>query len=122
LIKQLDKKALRRKRHLRVRKKVKGTPEKPRLTVFKSQKHIYAQIIDDTKGNTLVSASTNQKQLKEKLEKTWDENAAKEVGKLVAEKAKEKGITEIVFDRSGYKYHGKVKALAEAARETGLKF
>lgn len=122
MIKQLDKKALRRKRHLRVRKKVKGTPEKPRLTVFKSQKHIYAQIIDDTKGNTLISASTTQKHLKEKLEKTWDENAAKEVGKLVAEKAKEKGITEIVFDRSGYKYHGKVKALAEAARETGLKF
>jgi large subunit ribosomal protein L18 len=122
LIKQLDKKALRRKRHLRVRKKVRGTPEKPRLTVFKSQKHIYAQIIDDTKGVTLVSASTTQKQLKEKLEKTWDENAAKEVGKLIAEKAKEKGITEIVFDRSGYKYHGKVKALAEAARETGLKF
>jgi len=122
LIKQLDKKALRRKRHLRVRKKVRGTREKPRLTVFKSQKHIYAQIIDDTKGVTLVSASTTQKQLKEKLEKTWDENAAKEVGKLIAEKAKEKGITEIVFDRSGYKYHGKVKALAEAARETGLKF
>jgi len=122
MIKQLDKKALRRKRHLRVRKKVKGTPEKPRLTVFKSQKHIYAQIIDDTKGNTLVSASTTQKQLKEKLEKTWDENAAQEVGKLIAEKAKEKDITEIVFDRSGYKYHGKVKALAEAAREMGLKF
>ncbi|MGY4687423.1 50S ribosomal protein L18 [Petrotoga mexicana DSM 14811] len=122
MIKQLDKKALRRKRHLRVRKNVRGTPEKPRLTVFKSQKHIYAQIIDDTKGVTLVSASTTQKQLKEKLEKTWDENAAKEVGKLIAEKAKEKGITEIVFDRSGYKYHGKVKALAEAARETGLKF
>ncbi|PNS00012.1 50S ribosomal protein L18 [Petrotoga miotherma DSM 10691] len=122
MIKQLDKKALRRKRHLRVRKKVRGTREKPRLTVFKSQKHIYAQIIDDTKGVTLVSASTTQKQLKEKLEKTWDENAAKEVGKLIAEKAKEKGITEIVFDRSGYKYHGKVKALAEAARETGLKF
>jgi large subunit ribosomal protein L18 len=122
LIKQLDKKALRQKRHLRVRKNVRGTPEKPRLTVFKSQKHIYAQIIDDTKGVTLVSASTTQKQLKEKLEKTWDENAAKEVGKLIAEKAKEKGITEIVFDRSGYKYHGKVKALAEAARETGLKF
>ncbi|MBL5981788.1 50S ribosomal protein L18 [Petrotoga sp. 9T1HF07.CasAA.8.2] len=122
MIKQLDKKALRQKRHLRVRKNVRGTPEKPRLTVFKSQKHIYAQIIDDTKGVTLVSASTTQKQLKEKLEKTWDENAAKEVGKLIAEKAKEKGITEIVFDRSGYKYHGKVKALAEAARETGLKF
>jgi len=122
LIKQLDKKALRQKRHLRVRKNVRGTPEKPRLTVFKSQKHIYAQIIDDTKGVTLVSASTTQKPLKEKLEKTWDENAAKEVGKLIAEKAKEKGITEIVFDRSGYKYHGKVKALAEAARETGLKF
>jgi len=122
LIKQLDKKALRQKRHLRVRKRVRGTPEKPRLTVFKSQKHIYAQIIDDTKGVTVVSVSTTQKQLKEKLEKTWDENAAKEVGKLIAEKAKEKGITEIVFDRSGYKYHGKVKALAEAARETGLKF
>ncbi|KUK16018.1 50S ribosomal protein L18 [Petrotoga olearia] len=122
MIKQLDKKALRQKRHLRVRKRVRGTPEKPRLTVFKSQKHIYAQIIDDTKGVTLVSASTTQKQLKEKLEKTWDDNAAKEVGKLIAEKAKEKGITEIVFDRSGYKYHGKVKALAEAARETGLKF
>ena len=123
MIKPVDKKDLRKKRHLRVRKKISGTAEKPRLTVFKSNKHIYAQIIDDTIGRTLVSASTTEKEVKESLNnKTWDKNAANVVGKLIAQRAKEKGITTIVFDRSGYKYHGKVKALADAAREKGLEF
>jgi large subunit ribosomal protein L18 len=122
LIKPLDKKTLRRKRHLRVRKKIKGTPERPRMTIFKSQKHIYVQLIDDTQGVTIAAASTTEKEIKEKLEKTWNEKAAQEVGKNIAQKAKDKGITKVVFDRSGYKYHGKVKALAEAAREAGLEF
>ncbi|RAO99339.1 50S ribosomal protein L18 [Petrotoga sp. 9PW.55.5.1] len=122
MIKPLDKKTLRRKRHLRVRKKIKGTPERPRMTIFKSQKHIYVQLIDDTQGVTIAAASTTEKEIKEKLEKTWNEKAAQEVGKNIAQKAKDKGITKVVFDRSGYKYHGKVKALAEAAREAGLEF
>jgi len=123
LIKPVDKKDRRKKRHLRVRKKISGTAEKPRLTVFKSNKHIYAQIIDDTIGRTLVSASTTEKEVKESLNnKTWDKNAANVVGKLIAQRAKEKGITTIVFDRSGYKYHGKVKALADAVRAEGIKF
>ncbi|PNR97120.1 50S ribosomal protein L18 [Petrotoga sp. 9PWA.NaAc.5.4] len=122
MIKPIDKKRMRNKRHLRVRRRITGTSDKPRMTIFKSEKHIYAQIIDDTKGHTIVSASTVEKELKEKLTKTWDQNAAYEVGRLIAKRAKEKGINNIVFDRSGYKYHGKVKALAEAAREEGLKF
>lgn len=123
MIKPVDKKDLRKKRHLRVRKKISGTAKKPRLTVFKSNKHIYAQIIDDTIGRTLVSASTTEKEVKESLNnKTWDKNAANVVGKLIAQRAKEKGITTIVFDRSGYKYHGKVKALADAVRAEGIKF
>lgn len=122
MIKPIDKKRMRNKRHLRVRRKITGTSDKPRMTIFKSEKHMYAQIIDDTKGQTIVSASTVEKELKEKLTKTWDQNAAYEVGRLIAKRAKEKGINNIVFDRSGYKYHGKVKALAEAAREEGLKF
>jgi len=109
-------------RHKRIRKRIYGTPEKPRLSVYRSEKHIYAQIIDDTKGRTLVTASTVEKPLRENLKKTWNIEAAKEVGKLVAERATEKGITEIVFDRGGYKYHGRIKALADAARESGLKF
>lgn len=122
MIKPIDKKRMRNKRHLRVRRKITGTSDKPRMTIFKSEKHMYAQIIDDTKGQTIVSASTVEKELKGKLTKTWDQNAAYEVGRLIAKRAKEKGINNIVFDRSGYKYHGKVKALAEAAREEGLKF
>ncbi|HHW48513.1 MAG TPA: 50S ribosomal protein L18 [Clostridiaceae bacterium] len=110
------------RRHERVRKKVKGTPERPRLNVFRSLTNIYAQIIDDTTGHTLVAASTLDKALKGKLKYGGNKEAAAEVGKLIAEKALEKGIKKVVFDRGGYLYHGRVKALAEAAREAGLEF
>jgi len=122
VIKKEDRRQLRLMRHKRIRKKIFGTPERPRLSVFRSEKHIYAQIIDDTKGITLAAASTTEKALREKLQKTWNIEAAKEVGKLIAERALAKGIKEVVFDRGGFKYHGRVKALADAAREVGLKF
>lgn len=110
------------RRHLRLRQKISGTAERPRLNVFRSLKHIYAQIIDDTKGVTLVSANTNDKEIKEKFPYGGNAAAAAEVGKLVAKRALEKGIETVVFDRGGYIYHGRVKALAEGAREGGLKF
>ncbi|AQS54544.1 MAG: 50S ribosomal protein L18 [Novibacillus thermophilus] len=116
-----NRKTARKRRHLRVRKKVHGTPERPRLNVFRSSKHMYAQIIDDTKGHTLVSASTVDPDLKQ-LENGANVEAAKKVGELIAKRAKDKGIDKVVFDRSGYVYHGRVKALAEAAREAGLNF
>ena len=106
-------------RHLRVRKKINGTTERPRLSVYRSLKGIYVQIIDDTKGNTLVSASTLDKEVKTKSSNI---EAAKEVGTLIANRAIKAGIKTVVFDRGGYIYHGKVKALAEAAREAGLEF
>ena len=106
-----------------MRKRISGTPERPRLSVYRSEKHIYAQIIDDTKGVTLVAVSTVEEELRDKLnQKTWNVQAAKEVGKIIAERATAKGIKEIVFDRGGYKYHGRIKALADSARESGLKF
>ena len=120
MFKKADKKALRAKRHLRVRKKISGTPERPRLSVYRSEKNIYAQIIDDVNAVTLVSASTIDKDLKVKA--GGNKEAAKLVGELVAKRALDKGITEVVFDRGGYVYHGRVQALAEAAREAGLKF
>ncbi len=110
------------KRHLRIRNKVSGTAQKPRLAVFRSNMHIYAQVIDDTVGNTLVAASTMEADIKSKLSKTSDVEAAKLVGEEVAKKALAKGIDTVVFDRGGYVYQGKVEALAEAAREAGLKF
>ena len=110
----------RKARHERVRKKISGTPERPRLNVYRSGKHMYAQVIDDISGTTLVSASTLDKSLN--LESTSNAEAAKAVGELVGKKALEKGIEEVVFDRSGYIYHGRVKELAEGARESGLKF
>ncbi|MCR4436246.1 MAG: 50S ribosomal protein L18 [Clostridiales bacterium] len=110
------------RKHARVRKKVKGNSERPRLNVFRSLKHIYAQIIDDTTGNTLVAASTLDEALKGKIKFGGNKEAAKEVGKLIAVKAAEKGIKGVVFDRGGYIYHGRVKELAEAARESGLEF
>jgi len=120
------KKLTRRERRLirqrRVRKKIRGTPERPRLCVYRSLKHIYAQVIDDSRGYTLVSASTLSPELKGKLKRTKDINAAREVGKLIGEKCKEKGITRVVFDRNGFLYHGRVKAFAEGAREAGLEF
>ncbi len=104
--------------HKRIRSRVSGTQERPRLAVFRSVKHIYAQVIDDTKGHTVVAASSSEKDLKNGGNVT----GAKEIGKLVAERAKDKGIKAVVFDRGGYQYHGRVKALAEAAREAGLEF
>ena len=119
MIKRPDTKAQRMKRHARVRGKISGTAERPRLSVFRSETNIYAQIIDDTVGNTLVSAST--------VEKGFEGNggnieAAKKIGEVLAERALKKGIEEVVFDRGGYIYHGRVQALAEGAREGGLKF
>ncbi len=110
------------KRKIRVRKKIKGFPECPRLNVFKSTKHIYAQLVDDTTGVTLVSASTVMDEIKGALKYTGNKEAAEKVGAAIAFKAKEKGIQRVVFDRSGFLYHGRVKALAEAARENGLSF
>lgn len=109
-------------RKVRVRKKVQGTPERPRLTVFKSLKHIYAQIIDDTTGQTLVAASTMGRDTREGLSKTGNVEAAKSIGAAIGRKALARDITKVVFDRNGYPYHGKLKALAEAAREAGLQF
>lgn len=122
MIKRIDRKRLRTRRHLRVRKKISGTPERPRLCVFRSNKHIYAQIIDDTTGHTLCSASTLDRELRSVLQKTWNKEAAREVGKLIGRRALEKGITTVVFDRGGFKYHGRIKELADGAREAGLKF
>ena len=110
------------KRHLRIRKRLEGSPERPRLCVFRSNLHIYAQIIDDSKGHTLVAASTMEKEIAGSLKNTSNIEAAKAVGTAVAKKAAAKGITAVVFDRGGYLYHGKVKALADAAREGGLVF
>ena len=113
---------IRRKKHLKLRNRFSGTTQRPRLAVFRSNNHMYAQIIDDTVGNTLVSASTLPKEVKAELEKTNDVNAAAYLGKVIAERAIEKGITEVVFDRGGFIYQGKIKALADAAREAGLNF
>lgn len=122
MISKIDKNAARKRRHLRVRKKIMGTGERPRLNVFRSSKHIYAQIIDDTKGVTLVSASTLDKELAGSISNGGNVEAAGKVGALIAKRAKENGITRVVFDRGGYLYHGRIKALADAAREEGLEF
>ncbi len=108
--------------HERIRKRLTGSPARPRLAVFRSNKHIYAQIIDDSQGATLIAASSRDGDTKKALKNGSNVNAAKAVGKLVAERAKAKGIDAVLFDRGGYIYHGRVKALAEAAREAGLKF
>ena len=109
---------IRQRVHFRIRQKMQGTAERPRLNVYRSLNHIYAQVIDDAKGETLISASS----LAGKLKTGGNVAAAKEVGKLVAERALEKGIKQVVFDRGGYLYHGRIKALADAAREAGLEF
>ena len=119
MVGKTDRKLERTRRHKRVRNKISGTAERPRLCVFRSNSNLYVQVIDDVAGNTLVSASTLDKEVKTKHA---NKEAAKEVGKLIAKKADEKNITEVVFDRGGYIYHGVVKELAEAAREGGLKF
>ncbi len=119
MITKIDKNSERIKRHKRIRNKISGTPERPRLSVFRSTNHIYAQIIDDVNGKTLVSASSVEKD----FGMTGGNcEAAKKVGQLVAERAADKGISEVVFDRGGYVYHGRVQSLAEGAREGGLKF
>lgn len=119
MISKIDRKATRQRRHLRVRRKISGTAECPRLCVYRSNTNLYAQIIDDVAGNTIVSVSTLDKDIKTKRA---NKEAAKEVGNLIAKKAAEKKIKTVVFDRGGYIYHGVVKELAEAAREAGLEF
>ena len=114
--------AVREKKHARLRNRFSGTTERPRLAVFRSNNHMYAQIIDDTVGTTLVSASTVQKDVKAELEKTNNVDAAAYLGTVIAKKAIEKGINTVVFDRGGFIYQGKIKALADAAREAGLEF
>ena len=119
---KLTKREARERRHKRVRNRVKGTPERPRLSAYRSLNHMYAQIIDDTVGKTLVAASSIEPELRNTLPSTKDVNAAKQVGLLIAKRAKEKGITKVVYDRGGNLYHGRIKALAEGAREGGLEF
>ena len=122
MLKKIDRNAKRTKRHGRARQKIQGTNLRPRLNVFRSNSNIYAQIINDIEGVTIVSASTLDKDLKDKLSSTHNKEAAKLVGELVGKRALEKGIEEVVFDRGGNIYHGRVKELADGAREAGLKF
>ena len=122
MFKKRDRNEIRVIRHARVRKKISGTPETPRLSVYRSNRHIQAQIIDDEKGVTLVAASTLDKELKGKLEEVDKKGAAKLVGKLIAERAAQAGIKDVVFDRGGYMYTGRVASVAEGAREAGLNF
>jgi len=113
---------IRQRLHDRIRKKIRGTPERPRLAVFRSQGHIYAQVVDDDAGQTLVAASSLDKGLRATSPRGGTVAAAKQVGALIASRAREKGIAAVVFDRGGFQYHGRIKALADAAREAGLKF
>lgn len=122
MISKVSRAQVRQKKHRRLRNHIVGTAERPRLCVFRSNNHMYAQIIDDTVGNTLVAASTAEKAIKAELEKTNNVDAAAYVGTVIAKRAIEKGIKEVVFDRGGFIYHGKVQALADAAREAGLEF
>ena len=122
MLKMINRKAVTQKRHRRIRKKLSGCSEYPRLAVYRSGKHIYAQLIDDVASKTIASASTIDKALREQLKSGANVDAAKVVGKAIAERAKSKGIESIVFDRGGNIYHGRVAALAEAAREAGLQF
>ena len=122
MIKKINKNALRQKRHQRARNKISGTAERPRLNVFRSNKYIYAQIIDDAQGHTLAAASSLQADVKEGLAHGADKTAAKAVGMAIGKKALDAGITEVIFDRGGYIYTGRIKELAEGAREAGLKF
>jgi len=117
-----DRKQRRHRIHMRIRKAVAGTAERPRLVVFRSLANVYAQLIDDLKGTTLVAASTVEKDLRKGLSQGGNKAAGRVVGKAIAERAKDKGITSVVFDRAGFRYHGVVKELADAAREAGLKF
>ena len=120
MIRQVSRNELRKRIHLRIRKRLRGAPERPRLSVFRSLKHIYAQIIDDRTGRTLAAASSAEKD--SPVKSGGNVAGAKDVGKLIAQRGREAGVTKVVFDRGGYLYHGRVKALAEAAREGGLEF
>ena len=122
MIHKVSKSEIRKKKHARLRNRISGTAQKPRLSVFRSNNHMYAQIIDDTVGNTLVAASTLEKDIKAELEKTNNVDAAAYLGTVIAKRALEKGINTVVFDRGGFIYQGKIAALAEAAREAGLEF
>jgi large subunit ribosomal protein L18 len=122
MISQLDRAGERRRIHNRIRRKIRGDEHRPRLCVFRSLKHIYAQVIDDMHGATLVAAASTEKDVRGDLKAAGNVESAKVVGKAIAERARAKGIETVVFDRGGYLYHGRVKALAEAAREAGLKF
>ena len=122
MINKIDKNAIRRRKHIRVRNKISGTAARPRLCVFRSNTNIYVQIIDDEAGKTLVSASTLDKEVKASIENGSNKEGAAAVGKKIAERALAANINEVVFDRGGYIFHGRVEALAEAAREAGLKF
>jgi len=122
MVKKPSRQLAREKRHYRLRRHVSGTADRPRLAVFRSNSHIYAQLIDDVKGQTLAAASTLEKDIKAGLDKTWSTDAARAVGAAMAKKAIGLGIQTVVFDRGGYIYHGKVQALADAAREAGLEF
>ena len=122
MIKQTLKKTRTRKRHQRIRNKIWGTKARPRLSIYKSNKHIYAQLIDDVEAKTLLSCSTVQPSLKTKVKSTWTKEAAKVIGEMIAKNAMDKGIKSVVFDRGGNRYHGKILAFAEAVRANGLKF
>ena len=122
MVRKKSRQIVRENKHRRMRNRFSGTPERPRLAVFRSNNHMYAQIIDDTVGKTLAAASTVEKDVKAELEKTNNVDAAAYLGTVIAKRALEKGITEVVFDRGGYIYQGKVAALADAAREAGLTF
>ena len=122
MVSKANRSDVRKNKHRRLRGRLSGTPERPRLAVFRSNNHMYAQVIDDVAGNTIVSASTLQADVKEGLDKTNNVEAAAKLGTVIAKKALDNGINEVVFDRGGYIYQGKVKALAEAAREAGLQF
>ncbi|MCR4923402.1 MAG: 50S ribosomal protein L18 [Lachnospiraceae bacterium] len=122
MVSKKSKSEVRAKKHLRIRNRFSGTAERPRLSVFRSNNHMYAQIIDDTVGHTLAAASTVEKSVKAELKKTNDVEAAAYLGQVIAKRALDKGIKEVVFDRGGFIYQGKIKALADAAREAGLEF
>jgi large subunit ribosomal protein L18 len=122
MITPIDRSTERRRIHKRIRQKISGNVTRPRLCIYRSSKYIYAQIVDDSQGNTLVAASTAEKVVRGDLKQAGNIQASKVVGKAIAERAKAKGIETVVFDRGGYLYHGRIKAVAEAARESGLKF
>lgn len=122
MISKVDRKEARIKRHMRIRRRMTGSSDRPRLCIYRSNKHIYAQIVDDTQAHTLVAASSLDSELTDKLKKTWNKDSAEAVGELVAKRAIKLGIQAVVFDRGGYIYHGRVAAVAEAARKTGLEF